>query len=118
MNNELGSINQYIESQPTAARQALLNIRALVKEIVPDAAEVISYKMPAFKKGKILIYYAAFKNHIGIYPPIKETPELLERLKPFMGPKGNLKFPLSEAMPFGLIGEVIAQRHKEISNHR
>lgn len=81
----------------------LLNILRVAKAAVPGSHEVISYKMPALKQEKCFFYFAAFKNHIGIYPPVKDNKLLIEELKPFANEKGNLKFKLSEPIPFELI---------------
>lgn len=81
-------------------------IRRQVLAAVPDATECISYQMPALKKKKVFFYYAAFKQHIGIYPPVKGDAALAAELAPFRGPKGNLQFPLSAPMPYDLIARV------------
>ena len=70
---------------------------------MPDAVRCIGYQMPAFRMGRIFFYFAAFKNHIGIYPPVRD-PALVEELARWRGPKGNLIFPLKEPLPIDLIG--------------
>ncbi len=107
------SIDDYIAVQAIAVQPILHRIRALVREEAPDAQEAISYRMPAFMQGGALIYFAAFKSHIGIYPPVRGDAALLEALAPYRGAKGNLSFPLAEAMPYGLIRRVARQRVKE-----
>jgi uncharacterized protein YdhG (YjbR/CyaY superfamily) len=85
-----------------------------LKEEVPEAKEKISYQMPTLAlNGSNLIYFAAFKKHIGIYPPVNGDENLMKRLEPFLGEKGNLKFPLNESIPFSLIREVARARVKE-----
>ena len=86
----------------------LQEIRGIVKRTVPAATETISYRMPAFRLGRTFIYFAAFKSHIGIYPPVKGDKALAKALAPYRGPKGNLKFPLDRPMPYGLIARVVA----------
>lgn len=90
-------------------RPLLEAIQAEVERVVPDAARCISYQMPAYRlqggKGKVFFYFAAFKKHIGVYPPVRDA-ALLEELKPWRGPKDNLIFPLKEALPVELIGRV------------
>ena len=108
-------IDAYIAAAAPAAREILEEIRALIKRRVPEATESISYQMPAFKLGRVFIYFAAFKHHIGVYPPVKGDAELSRELEPFRGEKGNLKFPLDEPMPYDLIGRVVealAQQYK------
>jgi uncharacterized protein YdhG (YjbR/CyaY superfamily) len=75
--------------------------------------ELISYKMPAFRLNGILIYYAAFKNHIGVFPPVTGDARLEKALARYRGPKGNLRFPLNEPMPFDLIERIVALRVKQ-----
>ncbi len=62
--------------------------------------------MPAFRLGKVFVYFAAFKQHIGIYPPVPSIHPLAEKLAPYRGPKGNLSFPLSQPIPYALIKQV------------
>ncbi|CAN1555865.1 COG5646 Uncharacterized conserved protein [Caulobacteraceae bacterium] len=87
-------------------RLRLEAIQALVGQKVPGAQRCISYGMPAFRLGKVFFYFAAFKKHIGVYPPLKEPPALIEELAAFRGPKGNLSFPHSAPLPLELIGRV------------
>jgi uncharacterized protein YdhG (YjbR/CyaY superfamily) len=106
-------IDEYIAAQPVAVRPILQRIRAIVREAAPDARESISYRMPAFMRNGVLIYFAAFKNHIGIYPPVHGNAALLEALAPYRGEKGNLAFALAQAMPYALIRRVVLQRAAE-----
>ena len=101
------SHEQYIESATPQAQEILLRIQALVEAAVPDAKRCISYNMPAFKLGKTFFYFAAFKKHIGIYPPVKHDQALIAELQPYRNEKGNLAFPFSQAMPYELIGRVV-----------
>jgi len=87
-------------------RLRLEAIQALVEQQVPGAERCVSYGMPAFRLGKVFFYFAAFKTHIGIYPPLKEPAALVEELAAYRGPKGNLSFPHSEPLPLELIGRV------------
>jgi len=107
------SIDAYIAAQASAVQPVLHRIRAIVREEAPDAAEAISYRMPAFKQGGVLVYFAAFKKHIGVYPPVRGDAALLEALAPYRGPKGNLSFPLGQDMPYDLIRRVARQRVQE-----
>ncbi len=87
-------------------RLRLEAIQALVEQKVPGVQRCISYGMPAFRLGKVFFYFAAFKKHIGIYPPVKEPAALIEELAAYRGPKGNLSFLHSEPLPLDLIGRV------------
>ena len=71
--------------------------------------------MPAFRRGKVFFYFAAFKRHIGIYPPLHDDAALVAELEPFRGPKGNLSFPLDQPLPLELIGRVAEALHRQYS---
>ncbi len=107
------SIDDYIAVQTGAVQPILQHIRAIVHEEAPDAHEAISYRMPAFMQGGVLLHFAAFKKHIGVYPPVRGDAALLEALAPYRGPKGNLAFSLAQAMPYELIRRVAQQRVQE-----
>ncbi|MCB1058352.1 MAG: DUF1801 domain-containing protein [Acidobacteria bacterium] len=104
------SIDDYIASSPPEVRPILEEIRRVVRAAAPEAREVISYRMPAFKGYGILIYFAAFKRHIGIYPPIRGDAELDRDLAPYAGEKGNLRLPLDQPIPYGLIERIVRLR--------
>lgn len=87
-------------------RRRLEAIQALVAQRVPDAERCVSYGMPAFWLSKVFFYFAAFKKHIGVCPPVKEPPALIKELAAYRGPKGNLSFPHSAPLPLELIGRV------------
>lgn len=107
------TIDAYIAAFPPKVQAILKKIRLTIKKAAPKATETISYKIPAFALDGILVYFAAYKNHIGIYPPLRGDDKLLKALAPYRGEKGNLKFPLDEPMPYGLIARVVKQRLKE-----
>ena len=104
------TIDAYISGASPAVRPILRKIRALIRKAAPDAQEIISYRMPAFRRNGILLYFAAFKNHIGMFPPVKGDKDLEHELKPYRGPKGNLQFPLDEPMPYKLIARIAKLR--------
>ncbi len=87
-------------------RSRLLAIRAEVERRVPDATRCIAYRMPAFRLRRIFFYVSGFKRHIGVYPPLNEPADIVARLGPYRGPKGNLSFPHDQPLPLDLIGEV------------
>ena len=107
------TVDQYIESSPSSVRSILKKIRQTVRSAAPNAEELISYRMPALKLNHILIYFAAFKDHIGIYPPILGDAVLMNQLKQYSGPKGNLKFPLHQPIPYDLIRKIVKFRVKQ-----
>lgn len=99
------SVDAYIDAADPQLREVLQAIRRTVAKAVPDATECIGYQMPAFRRRKVFLYFAAFKKHIGIYPPVRD-PELAAELARYSGPKGNLQFPLSEPMRYPLIARI------------
>jgi uncharacterized protein YdhG (YjbR/CyaY superfamily) len=107
------TIEAYIRACPAEVQPILKRIRSIIQDVAPAAKDTISYRMPAFMLDGVLIYFAAFKQHIGIYPPVSGDEKLLKELARYRGEKGNLKFPLDEPMPFGLITKVVKRRLKE-----
>ncbi|HEU5162105.1 MAG TPA: DUF1801 domain-containing protein [Thermoanaerobaculia bacterium] len=107
------TIDEYIASAPADVRPILEKIRGTVAAAAPGAQEVISYRMPAFRMKGILIYFAAFKNHIGIFPPVAGDTKLEKDLAPYAGPKGNLKFPLDQPIPYPLITRIVRLRVRQ-----
>ena len=107
------SIDAYIATARADVRPVLEAIRRTVHDAVPGATETISYRMPAFRKGRIFFYFAAFKAHVGVYPPLRGDADLQRELAPYRGPKGNLKFPLDAPMPLDLIARVATALARE-----
>ena len=107
------TIDAYVASLPPDSRFIIEEIRRIVKARVPAAVETISYKLPAFKLDRVFIYFAAFKTHIGIYPPVKGDSKLQKALLPYRGEKGNLRFPMNQPIPYDLIGEVAVALSRE-----
>lgn len=113
MHRQPATIDQYIEAFEPPVQAILEQIRRTVKAAAPEATEVISYRMPAFKLHGILVYFAAFKNHIGLYPPVKGDPKLVKAAAPYAGEKGNLRFPLDAPIPYALIKRIVRHRVKQ-----
>jgi len=107
------SIDAYIAAFPPRIRVILKRIRQTTRATAPDAQEVISYRMPAFKFHGILVYFAAFKNHIGLYPPVSGDERLKKAIAPYAGVKGNLRFPLDHPIPYALIERIVKLRVKQ-----
>lgn len=106
-------VDEYIAAFPPAVRAILRKVRRTVREAAPNASEVISYRMPALQQNGILVYFAAFKQHIGLFPPIKGDAKLEEASGRYAGPKGNLRFPLDEPIPYGLIKRLTQLRARQ-----
>ncbi len=106
-------IDAYIAQFPSEVQQVLRKVRATIRAATPKAREVISYKMPAFRQHGILVYFAAWKNHIGLYPPISGDAAIVKAAAKYAGPKGNLQFPLDEPMPYDLIKRIVKLRVRQ-----
>lgn len=107
------TIDEYIAPFPPEVRAILRKIAATVRRAAPNAEEIISYKMPAFRQGGMVVYFAAFRKHIGLYPPVRGDAELEKAVARWAGPKGNLQFPLDEPIPYGLIARIVKLRVKQ-----
>jgi uncharacterized protein YdhG (YjbR/CyaY superfamily) len=107
------NINEYIASFSPEVQAILKKIRLTIKNAAPGAQETISYKIPAFRQKRILVYFAAFKNHIGLYPPVKGDAKLVKAASAYTGGKGNLQFPLDHPIPYGLIERIVKFRVKQ-----
>ncbi len=109
------SINQYIDDFPEDVASILQKIRSCVAETAPEAVECIAYNMPAFKwHNKPLIYFAAFKNHIGFYALPSGNIAFREKLTGYKSGKGSIQFPLNQDIPYTLISEIVAFRVMEV----
>jgi uncharacterized protein YdhG (YjbR/CyaY superfamily) len=104
------NIDAYIRQFDPDVRAILERIRATIRSAAPDADEVISYQMPAFKGHGMLVYFAAWKEHIGLYPPISGDHSIEKAVVRYAGPKGNLQFPLGEPIPYDLIERIVKLR--------
>ena len=96
-------VDDYIGRFSPEIQAVLQQVRKVVRAAAPEATEVISYQMPALKQNGVLVYFAAFKSHIGFYPPIAGDARLEKAASRYAGEKGNLRFPLDEPIPYGLI---------------
>jgi uncharacterized protein YdhG (YjbR/CyaY superfamily) len=107
------NIDEYIASFSPEVQSILEKIRSTIAEAAPDAEEKISYRMPTFALMGNLVHFAAFKNHIGLYPPVKGDEKLNVEIAPYRGEKGNLRFPLDGPIPYTLISKIVKFRVKE-----
>ncbi len=107
------NIDDYIASFAPEIQSILERIRLTIREAAPEAQEKISYQMPTFALRGNLVHFAAFKKHVGLYPPVLGDKKLKAEIAPYRGEKGNLKFPLDEAIPYALISRIVKFRVKE-----
>src|ERR1700692_5001060 len=108
-------IDDYISKFPADVQAILQKLRETIRHAAPEAKETISYMMPAFKQHGILVYFAAWEKHIGMYPPISGNKTLEKAIARYAGAKGNLQFPLDEPIPFDLIERIVTLRVKQDS---
>ena len=105
--NKYQTIDDYIASKPVEVRPTLEAVLKTLKKALPQTDEAISYEIPTLKlDGKYVVYFAAWKNHLSIYPVPDADDDLEKELAPYRAAKGTLKFPFSEAIPYDLIERV------------
>ena len=110
------NISEYISAQPAEIQPLLQKIRETVLQAVPEAVEVISYAMPAFKfNGKILLYFASFKKHIGFYATPSANVFFSDDLKDYNTSKGTVQFAYKKPIPYDLITKMAQYKANEIS---
>jgi uncharacterized protein YdhG (YjbR/CyaY superfamily) len=107
------SIDDYISDYPEEIQNKLKQIRETIRKAAPEAKEVISYQMPAFKLNAILVYFAAFKDHIGFFPTPSPVKKFSKELSAYETSKGTIKFPMNKKIPLGLIAKITKFRVKE-----
>jgi uncharacterized protein YdhG (YjbR/CyaY superfamily) len=108
------SMDQYIATRPPEVRVILRKLRSTIKRAAAaETEEIMSYRIAAFRLHGILVYFAAFKNHIGMFPPIRGDAKLEAAVAKYAGPKGNLKFSLGEPIPYALITRIVKFRVKQ-----
>ena len=109
------SVDEYIASQPEEVQAVLKRVRIIIRKAVPEAEEVISYQIPAYKLGgRPVLYFAGWTSHYSVYPVGDRLgPEFKDDLKPYKVTKGTIRFPLSEPVPVKLIERIAKFRAKQ-----
>jgi uncharacterized protein YdhG (YjbR/CyaY superfamily) len=107
------TIDEYIATFPSNVQDILEKLRQTIQDSAPDAKETISYRIPAFKLNCNLVYFAAFKNHIGFYPTSSAIRKFKKELSHYEVAKGTVRFPINEPIPFDLIRKIVKYRVKE-----
>lgn len=109
-------IDEYIAGFPVAVQEILEKIRKTIRKAAPGVEEKISYQIPTFTlRGRYLVYFAAYKKHIGLYPAPRGNEEFKEELSGYEGGKGTVRFPFDKPIPFDLIRRIVKFRVKEVS---
>lgn len=113
--NKVGfnSIDEYIATFPEDIQNILQELRATIQACAPDAVEKISYQMPTFDLKGNLVHFAAFKNHIGLYPTPSGIDAFKRELSIYQGATGSIKFPIDKPLPMELIKEIVKFRVSE-----
>ena len=105
--------DEYIKQFSKKQQNALKEIRKAIKAAAPEAEEVISYQMPAYKQNGVLVYFAAYENHIGFYPTPSGIEAFKKEIAGYKSAKGSVQFPIDEPMPLDLVTKMVKYRIKE-----
>jgi uncharacterized protein YdhG (YjbR/CyaY superfamily) len=111
----MNEIDKYIASFPEEIQQRLNQVREVIRQSGPDATEIISYMMPTYYLNGNLVHFAAFKNHIGLYPAPSGIEAFKKELSAYKGAKGSVQFPHDQPLPLDLIAEIVRFRVMENS---
>ncbi len=107
------TIDEYIAAFPDDVQKILEKIRITIRKAAPNAEEAISYQMPTFRLNGNLVYFAAYKKHIGLYPAPRGNERFKKELASYEGGKGTVRFPLDKPIPFDLITRIVKFRIEE-----
>jgi len=100
------TVDEYFSALPPKTRNILKGLRKTIREVAPQAEELISYNMPAFKLHGILVYYAAYDRHIGFYPTSSPMKVFKNELADYKTSKGAIQFPIEKTIPATLIKKI------------
>ena len=107
------TVDQYIAAFSGDVKKRMQQLRKTIKTAAPKAEEVISYQMPGYKYLGMLVYFAAYKNHIGFYPGAGGILEFYKKLSSFKSAKGSVQFPHDRPIPFETISKIVEFRVKQ-----
>jgi uncharacterized protein YdhG (YjbR/CyaY superfamily) len=108
------TVDEYLSTQPPKVKNLLSAFRKTIKQAAPEAEELISYNMPAFKFHGILVYYMAHKKHIGFYPGSSVITGIFkDKLTAYKTSKGTIQFPFEKPIPLSLVKEIVKYRVKQ-----
>jgi uncharacterized protein YdhG (YjbR/CyaY superfamily) len=111
--NKPANIDEYISGYPATTREKLQALRAAIQKTAPQAEEVISYAIPAFKLQGMLVWYAAYAGHICFYPGASGIAAFKQELSKYKGAKGSVQFPLDKPLPLALVKRIVKFRMNE-----
>jgi uncharacterized protein YdhG (YjbR/CyaY superfamily) len=112
------TIDEYIARYPKDVQLLLEKMRKTIRKAAPKAEERISYGMPAFYQDGILVWFAAFKEHIGFYPKTSAIAAFKKDLSKFEGTKGTIRFPIGKPLPLALVGRIVKFRIEQNQNKK
>ena len=107
------NVDEYISGFPLETQRLLMELRETIRHAAPDAEEVISYAMPAYKLNGMLVYFAGYAGHIGFYPGAGGIAKFKDQLSAYKGAKGSVQFPLDRPLPLKLITQIVKFRITE-----
>lgn len=111
--------DDYAHRFPKDVQQLLRKMRQTIRKAAPEATETISYRMPAFRLGGILVWYAAHTNHIGLYPGASGIAAFKKELAGYRSAKGSVQFPFNEPLPLSLVTRIVEFRvHEQLAKRR
>jgi uncharacterized protein YdhG (YjbR/CyaY superfamily) len=113
MRKKFKTIDEYFSVQTEDTSKLLKELRQTIRKAAPEAEEVISYNMPAFKLNGMLVWYAAFKKHIGFYPRVSGIEAFKKELSVYKNAKGSVQFPIDKPLPLNLVSKIVKYRVKE-----
>jgi uncharacterized protein YdhG (YjbR/CyaY superfamily) len=109
------TVDQYLASTPEPTRSTLNKVRATIRSVLPkDAVEVISYRIPAFRRGRIIVWYAAFSDHCSLFPTASVIARFKEELKDYKISRGTIQFPVDRPLPASLLKRIVKARLADI----
>ena len=113
MTTRFRTVEEYIAMQPEPVQMVLEKLRMTIAKAAPNAEEVISYNIPCFKLNGMLVWYAAFKEHVGFYPRASGIEAFQKELSAYKWAKGSVQFPLGKPLPWALITKIVKYRVQE-----
>jgi len=111
--NKSTDVDAYIARFPAAVRKRLAQVRRTIRAAAPKATEGVSYRIPAYRQRNIIVYFAGFKSHLSVFPPVRGDAALEKAVARYANEKGNLRFPHDGPLPLALIARVARHQAKQ-----
>jgi uncharacterized protein YdhG (YjbR/CyaY superfamily) len=107
------TVEEYIQAFPENVQHTLEEMRSTIQRAAPEAEETISYQIPTYRLNGNLVYFAAFKSHIGFYPTLSGMEAFKKEISPYKTSKGTVQFPIDKPIPYDLVRRITTFRRKE-----